>query len=172
MVITEQTVFFLAIPIYIVLINICLRKQYKFSKIFLYSLSFFYIVWIIAFAIFPINFDSRNEFMINLNLFHTYYDIEMYEVVGTPWKSIKQILWNFILLLPAGIIIPIVYPKIKKSLHIIFIWFLISFLIEFLQLLQWFIGIPLKIFDIDDIVLNILWYILGFIIYKIVKRKK
>ncbi len=172
MYITEQIVFFVSIPTYILFINILWKKRYSVWKKLFYSLLFFYIVWIVAFAIFPINFDSRNEFMINLKLFHTYYDIETYKKIGIPWKSVEQILWNFLLLLPAGIFIPILFPKIKKSLHIILIWLLISFWIEFLQLLQWFIGIPLKIFDIDDIVLNTLWYIFAFTIYKIIKIKK
>ena len=75
-----------------------------------------------------------------------------YEVVG-----------NFIILLPLGIYLPLLYKKIKNFFTVTFVAMLVSVAIELMQLATNF-----RITDIDDVILNTAGASLGFIIYFIV----
>lgn len=75
----------------------------------------------------------------------------------------KQIIGNFIMLLPLGIFLPLLYKKISKFWVVFMTNLLISTLIELLQLITSF-----RSADVDDIFLNTLGACVGFVIYKIV----
>ena len=79
---------------------------------------------------------------------------------GSP-LFIKNVLGNIILFLPYGFFVSY-YLNLKKPLSPFFLILLVSASIEITQLL---IG---RIFDIDDIILNIIGGMLGFGIYKLV----
>lgn len=72
---------------------------------------------------------------------------------------IKNVLGNIIMFIPYGFFVSY-YLKLKKPLSAFLLILLVSASIETTQLL---IG---RVFDIDDIILNIIGGILGFLIYK------
>ena len=72
---------------------------------------------------------------------------------------IKNVLGNIIMFIPYGFFVSY-YLKLKKPLSAFLLILLVSSSIETTQLL---IG---RVFDIDDIILNIIGGILGFLIYK------
>ncbi len=74
----------------------------------------------------------------------------------------KNIFGNMLLFLPFGIFIA-KYVKTDKILVVILLCFITSLSIEVIQFL---IG---RVFDIDDIILNIIGCVLGFAIYKLFK---
>jgi len=101
-----------------------------------------------------------------------------------PFNSIRTSLFNFhqynfntwfyntigniLLFIPLGILLPLVFANIKRFIQIFFLLFMGSFTIEILQYVT-----LLGVFDIDDIILNILGGILGYLILiLIVKMKK
>lgn len=75
---------------------------------------------------------------------------------------IKNVIGNMLLFIPYGFFVSY-YLEFKKIYNIIIFSIIASFAIEYTQLL---IG---RVFDIDDIILNILGSTLGYIMYRVVK---
>lgn len=75
----------------------------------------------------------------------------------------KNIFGNVLLFLPYGIFIG-KYVKLEKTSIVMVISFITSLSIEVIQFL---IG---RVFDVDDIILNVLGGVIGFIIYRIFKK--
>src|SRR6187551_924050 len=95
---------------------------------------------------------------VNLQPFKT---IDIYQTLG------KQILGNFVMLLPLGIYLPLLYTRLRKAYSffaVLFICFLVSIGIELLQL-----ATSYRSTDIDDVILNTLGGCTGFIIYLLIK---
>ena len=95
---------------------------------------------------------------VNLEPFKT---IEIYQTFG------KQILGNFVMLLPLGIYLPLFYTRLRKAYSffaVLLICFLVSVSIELLQL-----ATSYRSADIDDVILNTLGGGTGFIIYLLIK---
>lgn len=81
-----------------------------------------------------------------------------------PLKMISQVIGNILMFIPLGFLLPIVFKRFtsfKKTFQ--FIW-LFSFFIEFTQ---YFIG---RSADIDDLILNTLGGVIGFMTYEIIVR--
>jgi len=95
---------------------------------------------------------------VNLEPFKT---IDIYQTFG------KQILGNFVMLLPLGIYVPLIYTSFRKAYNffaVLLICFLVSVGIELLQL-----ATSYRSADIDDVILNTLGGATGFIIYQLIK---
>ena len=91
---------------------------------------------------------------VNLQLFKMF---KIYKV----WS--KQIVGNFIMLLPLGIFLPLLYKRISNFFLVLVVSFLVSTTIELLQLVTSF-----RSADVDDIFLNTLGACTGFIIYQLI----
>lgn len=100
-----------------------------------------------------INFGTNN--------FIPFKEIFRYDI-GTD-KFIKNILGNIIMFIPYGFFASY-YLKNKKLSTIILLSLIVSSTIEFVQL---YIG---RVFDIDDIILNVIGAISGYLIYMILNR--
>jgi len=95
---------------------------------------------------------------VNLEPFKT---IDIYQTFG------KQVLGNFVMLLPLGVYLPLLYTRLRKAYSIfavLLICFLVSVGIELLQL-----ATSYRSADIDDVILNTLGGCTGFIIYLLIK---
>jgi glycopeptide antibiotics resistance protein len=95
---------------------------------------------------------------VNLEPFKT---IDIYQTWG------KQILGNFVMLLPLGIYLPLIYKRLRKAYNffvVLFICFVVSVGIELLQL-----ATSYRSTDIDDVMLNTLGGGAGFLIYQMIK---
>ena len=95
---------------------------------------------------------------VNLQPFKT---IDIYQTLG------KQIVGNFVMLLPLGIYLPLLYTRLRKAYSffaVLLICFLVSVCIELLQL-----ATSYRSTDIDDVILNTLGGGVGFIIYLLIK---
>ena len=92
----------------------------------------------------------------------------------TPFKTIniydkydKQVLGNFVMLLPLGIYLPFLYRRLRKFsgfVAVLFISFLVSVGIEVLQL-----ATNYRSTDVDDVILNTLGGCAGFLVYQFLK---
>lgn len=76
---------------------------------------------------------------------------------------VKNIIGNVLLFVPYGFFVAL-YVDIKKSRSAFFLVLLASFAIEFTQL-----GIG-RVFDVDDIILNVLGGMIGFYIFRILDK--
>lgn len=74
---------------------------------------------------------------------------------------ITNILGNIITFIPLGFLLPIIFKAIKKLKHIVLSTFILSSLLEIIQLLT-----ALGNFDIDDILMNVYGSICGYIFYR------
>jgi len=95
---------------------------------------------------------------VNLEPFQT---IDIYETWG------KQIVGNFVMLLPLGIYLPLIYKRLRKAYNffaVLLICFLVSVGIELLQL-----ATSYRSADIDDVILNTMGGGTGFLIYQLIK---
>ena len=95
---------------------------------------------------------------VNLEPFQT---IDIYQTWG------KQIVGNFVMLLPLGIYLPLIYRGLRKAYNffaVLLICFLVAVGIELLQL-----ATSYRSTDIDDVILNTLGGGAGFLIYLLIK---
>ena len=95
---------------------------------------------------------------VNLEPFKT---IDIYRTFG------KQVVGNFVMLLPLGIYLPLLYTRLRKAYNffaVLLICFMVSVGIELLQL-----ATSYRSADIDDVILNTLGGCTGFIIYLLIK---
>lgn len=77
----------------------------------------------------------------------------------------KQVLGNFVMLLPLGIYLPLLYRRLRSFsgfFAVLFICLFVSIGIELLQLITSY-----RSTDIDDVILNTIGGCLGFIIYQL-----
>ncbi|MFM7019608.1 MAG: VanZ family protein, partial [Aquirufa sp.] len=76
-----------------------------------------------------------------------------------------NLMGNLLLLSPIGFLLPICFPKIRSG-QIWFLSFVFCGLIEIIQ-----ISLSIGIFDVDDIILNGLGGVLGFMMHKYMVKK-
>jgi len=81
---------------------------------------------------------------------------------GNVWLILKNILGNIILFLPFGFLAPALFSFMRSFSHCFFVSLLISGIIEICQY-----EFAERIFDVDDIVLNSVGEILGWLIFKL-----
>ena len=156
-------------------LNSRIKKEFSLKREILLNIFFIYIICFIGVTLFPlkINFNADNTW-ISINVIPVIntvkeitnidYDSNMYSFMIVFW--IKNIVGNLILLFPLGIIMPILWNKFSNGFRVIVFAFSISLSIEVLQLLSSYIGNIGRIFDIDDILLNTIGALIGYIIYK------
>lgn len=166
-----------SIVIYTILILYGLNKKISKEKLFIGSIIYFISIFIIMLTIFPITIDKRiiqsdielgYEAINNIIPFKTIYN----EITSNGYShiglSIYQLCGNFIMLFPLGYLIPIMFNKKINFKLIILIIFSISLSIESTQfIIGKFINYNYRSFDIDDIILNTLGGILGYLILKL-----
>ena len=98
---------------------------------------------------------------------HDHVNLEPFRTINIYQTLDKQIMGNFVMLLPLGIYLPLMYRRLRKAYQfflILLICFLVSLSIELLQLATSF-----RSTDIDDIILNTLGGATGFLIFQLVK---
>jgi glycopeptide antibiotics resistance protein len=135
-----------------------------------------YFLVLIAATMFPIPTDKS---LIQEIIASGYYDkafnlipfktiIEMMDNSTLRITALRNIGGNLLLLMPLGFFVPLFWDK-YDNLKILFVIGLFStVMIEFLQLLiSFIIGFRYKSFDVDDIILNVIGFCIGSIIYKL-----
>lgn len=166
-------IYYLLFFIFWIIIFFYIIKEYKkdknLAKIFFKTTFIIYSFWVIYVCFLTPGFIKR-EISIQLVPFSSIYEIWNYSVHYTV--VLKQIWWNLILLFPAWFLFPIISEKIFNFKKAFFYGLAISFSIEFIQLFLALTWINYKIFDIDDIILNTVWFTLWFFSYKIFEKIK
>lgn len=106
---------------------------------------------------------ENEEYRYNLTLFQ---EIGRYVSLGARtgnWTLFKfNVIGNILVFVPLGIFLPRIFQKCRKILSVALISLEVSLLIEVTQLVT-----KIGSFDVDDLFLNTLGGILGYIIYKI-----
>jgi glycopeptide antibiotics resistance protein len=98
---------------------------------------------------------------------HDRVNLEPFKTIDIYHTWDKQIIGNFVMLLPLGIYLPLIYKRFRKAYNffmVLLICFLVSVGIELLQL-----ATSYRSTDIDDVILNTLGGGAGFLIYQLIK---
>lgn len=94
-------------------------------------------------------------------------NLEPFKTMGIYQTLGKQILGNFVMLLPLGIYLPLIYKRLRKAYNffvVLLICFIVSVGIELLQL-----ATSYRSTDVDDVILNTLGGGAGFLLYQLIK---
>ena len=83
----------------------------------------------------------------------------------TQWWALKNLLGNIIPFIPFGFILPITYKKFSSMIKVLSIGFASILLIEIFQFFT-----KLGSFDVDDIILNIVGIVCGYLMFLIMNR--
>jgi len=76
-----------------------------------------------------------------------------------------NILGNIEAFIPMGFLLPINFKKLRKFKKVLLVVFIVTFSIE---VLQYITGVGAS--DIDDVILNVIGGILGYLIYRIILK--
>lgn len=112
----------------------------------------------------------REDYQYNLTPLHEIMRFIQYRHILGFRAFIINIFGNVIAFMPLGFFLPQISKKKINGFQIVFSCFLVSLLVETLQLVS-----KLGSFDVDDLLLNTLGGLLGYIVYlifhKLAKRK-
>jgi len=78
--------------------------------------------------------------------------------------SSTQVIGNLVMLLPLGIYIPLLFPKLSGFFRVFLICLLVSISIELMQLIT-----SVRSTDIDDVILNTSGAVVGYALYKFLR---
>jgi glycopeptide antibiotics resistance protein len=159
------------LPLYIfIFIDVLKRKRQSFFLMMTQAAFYVYIFMVLTLTIFFIHVREilAPGFAENIR-FRVSHEIGVNLVPFTIFKHYndifdRQIFGNFIMLLPLGIFLPLLYKQASSFAKVILISLLISISIELIQLIN-----NSRRTDIDDLILNTAGAIAGFLIYKITK---
>jgi glycopeptide antibiotics resistance protein len=172
-----QFVLIVAFPIFPVLFAIWKIKKVSWQKIFWYSLFFWYLIFAVSILFFPFPYQKeiivdsiKDNFQKNqLIPFHS-----IYTLWTTQPKSIFliQVVGNIILTTPLGFLLPIINKNSRNIKTACTLAILIPITIELSQyLISLALGFTYRITDIDDIILNFMGVMIGFIIWRLLKNQ-
>jgi glycopeptide antibiotics resistance protein len=134
-----------------------------------------YLLCVLSITQFPIYIIKDHHIRLSVNLIPvvgTIKDIAQ-TTANSPYMIriwIRNIVGNAILLLPMGILLPLLWAKFRKVGRVTLFAFLFSLGIETLQLLLTLMGNIGRAFDVDDILLNTLGAFIGVSLYSICNR--
>ncbi|WP_078552105.1 VanZ family protein [Bacillus alkalicellulosilyticus] len=134
-------------------------KQEIINLLFLVS-----VLWIIGMTIFPIEIGIPQSYGPSNNVvpFSSIKDLMNHFYFMVPLRNIAG---NIILFVPLGFVLALKFSKINSVLRVGVVGLLSSTFIELVQLL-----LPIRAFDVDDIILNTLGSIIGFLVLKTFER--
>jgi glycopeptide antibiotics resistance protein len=151
-----------------IFLDTMLRRQRNFFQVATQASFFLYIFMVLTLTGYFILFrevaasDWWHKMMVRIDR-KDHVNLELLKIFKIYSLSNTQIVGNFLMLLPLGIYIPLLYKKLSNFFVVLLISFLVSSTIEVLQLITRF-----RSADVDDILLNTLGACSGFILYKLV----
>lgn len=174
----------LGVPICLIVLAISIFKKHKKDiKInwiregvkFIFTL---YVFLLVGVTLFPIGIGIKHSteyFRLPINLIPFKEVVKRISEIGTAYNGdigfqmsiiLRNVGGNLILLIPLGVMSPIIWKKFTQIKMVIIEGFVVSASIELLQLVEILCGIGLRVVDIDDVILNVLGVIIGYLIYR------
>ena len=145
-----------------------LIKKVPFKRNFLFATLIIYIVLVLSVTIFPIPFQI-DGYDFEYNFIPTASIISEFSF-GLS-SAIRTVGGNILMLVPFGVLLPLI-SKNKSFLNALIFSAVFSVSIEILQfIIGLLIGYRYRQVDIDDLLLNILGAVIGYLIYKIIPKK-
>lgn len=167
MIIENTFAYFLGIIVLISWVIISYIKNYTLGNQILVSLFIIYLTTVVSITLFPIIIDDETIYPSNINLIPFVNYINSFFVTGVNKTMFLQLGGNILLAIPYGVAVPF-FMKHKKRSNYIAVALIFPLSIEILQLI---IGVVTQTMyrtvDIDDVILNFIGCIIGYVIYKI-----
>ena len=158
------------------------RIGFQLKREIIINVFFIYILCVISVTLFPLFITfGRNNNGISVNLIPIVGTVK--EISSIPSDAsmhifmikfwVKEIGGNMLLLFPLGAMLPMLWEKFRSCTKTVFFAFCLSLSIETMQLLSGYLGNIGRAFDIDDVLLNTLGALLGFLLYsKVINRRR
>jgi glycopeptide antibiotics resistance protein len=144
------------------------RRSWPLGRKLLFLLLSIYLASTISLTLFPINvFIPSNS--IHLTRFGQQ---TMINLSPTTWINygLTQSIGNFVLLMPLGFLLPILFKKMRSVGKITLAGFSFSFAIETIQLVLNYFYLGNRLFDCSDLLLNTAGCLLGWLIFSYFSR--
>ena len=171
--ITYELAIFIGTIILIIDVLISLFLKVKLQKIVISCMFIVYLTAVAIITLFPILMDEKVEYFGN----STWYNIIPFKTItetlqyGITTTAIVQILGNILMSVPFGVFV-MLFLRNPKWWKMLLFAILLTVGIELSQMI---IGLAInnmyRMFDIDDIILNVIGTYLGYGIYKILPLK-
>lgn len=157
------------IIIYTCIYFIFLKKKEK-SQILKISMMYFYLCAVLCVTIFPIDFTLDFKWRYHSSVNVTYIHLKPFNDLIMGYRgATKQIILNIIMTIPFGFLC-CVFKKNSNIIGITLKTFLLSFTIEFIQLIMTIFLLHHRSCDVTDLITNVIGGIIGFILYKLFRR--
>ncbi|GAA0114654.1 VanZ family protein [Clostridium senegalense] len=176
---SEVLVFILGLPILMILVFIRdVKRKNKnefidYNKEFLWILLAIYILLIIAISFFPLQIKVRKDILcspVDLVILFQHLKNNMDLNLLKELIYNKEALINFVIFMPLGVFLPLLYEKFKNKRKMVSIVILISIIIEFIQYCLYYLGNN-QSFDFINIILNVLGATLAYNVYNLILIK-
>lgn len=160
--------------LFFILIYLCIYfkflKNKKKIQILKVSIMYVYLVLVLFVTILPIDFtlDLKWQYHSSINI--TYIHLKPFNDLIMGYRNaVKQIILNIIMTIPFGFLC-CVLKKNSTMIEVTIKTFLLSFLIEFVQLIMTVFLLHHRSCDVTDLITNVTGGILGFILYRLIRR--
>ena len=149
--------------------EVWVRNQANIAQFLLQSSFFVYIFMVLTltgyFVLFrEISSEGSWDRMLRRFERRDHVNLQLFEIFRIYALTDKQVLGNFVMLLPLGIYLPLLYKRLRGFFQVLLISLLASIFIEFLQLITRYRSV-----DIDDVLLNTVGACVGYLIFRLVK---
>lgn len=145
------------------------KKKTRISRELGITLFFMFLTGLLSQTILPaVSVEGEGIQLINGD--HQAINLEPFRVLSETYNAIKYLdLWqpflinfvgNIVMFIPIGFLLPLLWKKFDRAWRTVGIGFLLSLIIEILQLPQ------MRSSDVDDLWLNTLGACIGYVIYK------
>ena len=146
----------LIVAIIIVSLRVAYILKYKVKVVFYKDIIYFGFIMYVLCLFYVVTFQDVNWSTSNYIPFK-----EMFRYAIGSRLFFKNVIGNMLMFMPYGFFIAYIL-KLRKTRHILLLSLIVSLTIESTQLM---IG---RVFDVDDIILNVLGGIIGFLIFKFI----
>lgn len=162
-------IYFLIFILIYLFLYFCFLKSKENTQIIKVSLMYLYICAVIFVTILPIDFTLDLKWKYHSSINVTYVHLKPFNDLIMGYRgAVKQIILNIIMTIPFGFLC-CTLKKNSTILGVIIKTFLLSFLIEFIQLIMTIFLLHHRSCDITDLITNVAGGIIGFILYKLIK---
>ena len=141
------------------------RKKKRAARFGCRILFYLYLIVMFYFVLFSERYGRETGYdtsHVNLELFKEIKRFWMYRSLLTPEAFITNLVGNVFALSPIGFLLPVMTEKKRGLIKVVLGSFLFSLIIESCQYI-----FKVGVFDVDDLLLNTIGGLIGYIIYKI-----
>jgi len=160
----------------VVAAGIGIKKRVPVRQQILPFVLFVYLLGVIAVTLFPIPITPAMLEQRHMNPGQQFYNLVP---LSTVWFMIQQhnlnaianLAGNVALFVPFGFLVPLVFTNLARASKIVPLGFAVTFLVESCQfLISYTMDIFFRSFDVDDMILNTLGVVVGYLLLRLLQR--